>query len=49
MDGIPLLLDVGVMDVTTCTPIENALVDVCEPFEYHLLSLYSILIPRRAL
>jgi protocatechuate 3,4-dioxygenase beta subunit len=30
MDGVPLLLDVGVMDVTTCTPLENALVDVCE-------------------
>jgi len=28
MDGVPLLLDIGVMDVTTCTPIENALVDV---------------------
>ncbi|KIM71083.1 hypothetical protein PILCRDRAFT_83139, partial [Piloderma croceum F 1598] len=27
MDGVPLLLDIGVMDVTTCTPIENALVD----------------------
>jgi protocatechuate 3,4-dioxygenase beta subunit len=30
MDGVPLLLDVGVMDVTTCTPLEDALVDVCE-------------------
>jgi hypothetical protein len=29
-DGLPLLLDIGVMDVTTCTPLENALVDVCE-------------------
>ncbi|KIM73375.1 hypothetical protein PILCRDRAFT_15282 [Piloderma croceum F 1598] len=28
MDGVPLLLDIGVMDVTTCTPIENALVDI---------------------
>ncbi|KIM78949.1 hypothetical protein PILCRDRAFT_581034 [Piloderma croceum F 1598] len=27
-DGLPLLLDIGVMDVTTCTPLENALVDV---------------------
>jgi len=33
-DGLSLLLDIGVMDVTTCTPIENALVDICELFEY---------------
>jgi protocatechuate 3,4-dioxygenase beta subunit len=28
MHGVPLLLDFGVMDVTTCTPMENALVDI---------------------
>lgn len=33
MEGIPLLLDIGVMDVTTCTPMEAALVDVCELIE----------------
>ena len=49
MDGIPLLLDVGVMDVTTCTPIENALVDVCELYGDYLLCQHSILIPPRAL
>ncbi|KAK6585463.1 hypothetical protein PZA11_002190 [Diplocarpon coronariae] len=27
-DGIPLWLDIGVIDVATCKPVENALVDV---------------------
>lgn len=26
--GVPLYLDIGVMDTTTCTPLENALVDL---------------------
>lgn len=30
MDGVPLTLDIGVMDVTTCTVIENAMVDICK-------------------
>lgn len=30
MEGIPLTIDFGVMDVTTCTPLEDALVDICE-------------------
>lgn len=30
MDGVPLTIDFGVMDITTCTPLENALVDICE-------------------
>jgi len=28
MTGVPLTLDIGVMDVTTCTVIENAMVDI---------------------
>jgi hypothetical protein len=49
MDGVPLLLDIGVMDVTTCTPIENALVDICELFQYVLSSIYSHVFSFRAL
>lgn len=30
MAGVPLTLDLGVMDVTTCTPLEDALVDICK-------------------
>jgi hypothetical protein len=41
MDGVPLLLDIGVMDVTTCSPMENTLVDICELFQYVLSSIYS--------
>ena len=30
MDGVPLTIDFGVIDITTCTPMENAVVDICE-------------------
>ncbi|KAL0951664.1 hypothetical protein HGRIS_008343 [Hohenbuehelia grisea] len=30
-EGIPLILDVGVMDVTTCTPMTNTMVEVWSP------------------
>jgi len=49
MDGVPLLLDFGVMDVTTCTPMENALVDICELLPDILLGIYSFSILCRAL
>ncbi|KZP25576.1 aromatic compound dioxygenase, partial [Athelia psychrophila] len=32
MSGVPLTLDIGVMDVTTCTVIENAMVDISAMF-----------------